>query len=218
MTVHLVTGHRGEVHVTAAEQGALNAKLWGECAYVLDGCAATASDANTVHIAEGVLLVHGRHVAIEDNGEDVTIENGTVDKKRRDLICMTYEMDVQSGVEKCSFTVVKGTVGTSYVTPTVASQSILNGDNPCTVPFATVDINEKLAIEAVTVLFEAFNTYEMMMEKIDEKIAGISDGFSVGTTAPSDTGLLWIDTSDTAVLKFYDTASSSWKPVAAVWG
>ncbi len=218
MTVHLVTGHRGEVHVTAAEQGALNARLWGEGAYVLDGCAATASDSNTVHIADGVLLVQGRHVAIEDNGEDVPIENGTVDKVRRDLICLNYEMNAQSGIEKCSFTVVKGTTGTSYVTPTVASKSILDGDNPCAVPFATVDINAKLAIEAVTILFEDFNTYEMMMEKIDEKIAGIAGGFSVGTTAPADTGLLWIDTSDSAVLKYYDSSSSAWKATAAVWG
>ena len=73
MTVHLVTGHSGEVHVTAAEQGALNAHLWGPECYWLTGTAISIVDNNTVHIAEGVLLLNGRHVNINDGGDDVSI-------------------------------------------------------------------------------------------------------------------------------------------------
>ena len=35
---------------------------------------------------------------------------------------------------------------------------------------------------------------------------------------PENKNLLWIDTANGNVLKFYDPASNTWKPVAAVWG
>lgn len=42
-------------------------------------------------------------------------------------------------------------------------------------------------------------------------------GHAAQATAPTNTNLLWIDTGNGNILKFYDTASKSWKPVAAVW-
>lgn len=45
-----------------------------------------------------------------------------------------------------------------------------------------------------------------------------AQGFAAGTTAPEDTGLLWIDTTAGGVLKYHDAASNTWKAVKAVWG
>ena len=41
----------------------------------------------------------------------------------------------------------------------------------------------------------------------------------VGSTAPSDTSILWVDTSSTTeVLRKYDASSKSWVAVSSVWG
>lgn len=42
--------------------------------------------------------------------------------------------------------------------------------------------------------------------------------FSAGTAAPGNTNLLWIDTGNGNILKYYDTASKSWKGINFVWG
>lgn len=34
---------------------------------------------------------------------------------------------------------------------------------------------------------------------------------------PDNTNLLWVDTSDGNILKFYDAETDAWKPVGAVW-
>lgn len=168
MTVHLVTGHSGEVHVTSAEQGALNAYLWGMDSYRLSGAAITIVDDNTVHIGGGTLLIEGRHVNLNDDGDDVSIESGVTGKYRRDLICLRYEMSTQTGVEKASWEVVRGTDGDSYVTPTVDDTSILKGDNPAQIPCFTVDMNNLMKIVAVDTLLGDFITYDTANEKLRE--------------------------------------------------
>lgn len=42
--------------------------------------------------------------------------------------------------------------------------------------------------------------------------------FSVASTAPVNTSLLWIDTSTGGVIKYYDAASGAWKATLSVWG
>lgn len=45
-----------------------------------------------------------------------------------------------------------------------------------------------------------------------------AQGFVPGTEPPADTGLLWIDTANGGVMKYYDAAAAAWKKVKAVWG
>ncbi|MCI9224971.1 MAG: hypothetical protein HFE91_05850 [Acutalibacter sp.] len=35
--------------------------------------------------------------------------------------------------------------------------------------------------------------------------------------APDNTNLLWIDTENGSIIKFYDPGSETWKPVGAIW-
>ena len=35
--------------------------------------------------------------------------------------------------------------------------------------------------------------------------------------APDNTNLLWIDTANSNIIKFYDPGSETWKPVGAIW-
>lgn len=43
-------------------------------------------------------------------------------------------------------------------------------------------------------------------------------GYVVSSTSPTDTKKLWIDTSNGAVIKFYNPTSNAWQSVSAVWG
>lgn len=52
----------------------------------------------------------------------------------------------------------------------------------------------------------------LIISKTDGKLASV---FSAGTTAPSDTRLLWIDTGNSNVMKFYN--GSAWVPVNFAW-
>lgn len=42
-------------------------------------------------------------------------------------------------------------------------------------------------------------------------------GTSVGTSAPADTSMLWVDTGNGAVLKYYDATGKAWKAVGTAW-
>lgn len=45
-----------------------------------------------------------------------------------------------------------------------------------------------------------------------------NSGVLASATAPSNTNLLWIDTSKGGITKYYDASSKTWKTTVAVWG
>ena len=48
-------------------------------------------------------------------------------------------------------------------------------------------------------------------------VAG-SAGYVVQATAPEDTDVLWVDSANGYILKFYDETSTSWKAIGSAWG
>lgn len=82
---------------------------------------------------------------------------------------------------------------------------------------ATRTVNGKVLTADITLGASDVSAYTK--DEVDAKLEGFStDVYSVGATAPSNTKLLWVDTGNNAVLKYYDSSSSSWKAVAAAWG
>lgn len=65
-----------------------------------------------------------------------------------------------------------------------------------------------------------------IMDKLDEinqrieelSSAGGGGGIVVSNTAPEDTSVLWIDTGNGGIAKYYDTSSSKWVTVKSVFG
>lgn len=57
--------------------------------------------------------------------------------------------------------------------------------------------------------------WEQAKAYIDTKCAQTTS-YHVGSTAPSNTKLLWVDTGNGGVLKYYN--GSSWIATKAVWG
>lgn len=51
-----------------------------------------------------------------------------------------------------------------------------------------------------------------------DNLVNSAGGIVVSATAPSKTNVLWIDTGNGGIAKYYDTSSKSWTTVKAVWG
>lgn len=129
--LHLVTGYAGQAHVTAADDGSFNTVLFGSGQYVFDigsKFAASVVSNNKITIADGDLLMQGRHVRLnEGTTVDLTINNGAQGKLRNDLIVARYTKDSVSGVEQVNLVVIQGTaVDSNPADPEYTSGDIIN--------------------------------------------------------------------------------------------
>lgn len=174
--MHLVTGYAGKTHVTAADHGALWAAVVGSGDYVLDlgqKFAATKLSDNQIRIADGEMLMQGRQGRIK-TGEtvDLTIENGTAETLRRDLIVARYTKSEETGVEDVNLIVLLGTAAeTAPTDPEYITGDILNGASQRDFPLYRVNLNgatiesiDKLFTEIPGTLFDRIAEAE---EKID---------------------------------------------------
>lgn len=129
--LHLVTGHAGTAHVTAADHGSLHAAIFGVGQYVLNRgskFATTIISNNSIRVADGDIIMQGRHVRLnEGTFVDLAIENGTQGYFRNDLIVARYTKDSVSGVEDCNLVVIKGTASAGSATdPEYTAADIIN--------------------------------------------------------------------------------------------
>lgn len=150
--LHLVTGHAGSAHVTAADHASLNAAIFGEGEYVLNRgskFAATVISNNSVRVADGDIIMQGRHVRLNEGSYvDLTIENGTQGKNRNDLIVARYTKDSQTGVEDCNLIVIKGTESSgiaedpAHTVGDIINDHVLQADMPLyRVPLNGLNVN-----------------------------------------------------------------------------
>ena len=157
MALHLVTGYKGEAHITAADQGVFNAYTIGAGEYVLtngDMFRAEIITNNKVKINGGTILMQGRQVNL-DAPVEVDISNGTLSFYRNDLIVLRYRKDQSTGVESIEFRTIKGTETKSTpVDPAYYTTSILDGEMFHDMPLYRVKL-VGLNIEAVEPLFQA---------------------------------------------------------------
>ena len=188
--LHLVTGHAGKTHVTSADFGSFWAALFGDGTYVLDKgskfAASKVSD-NLVKIADGDLLMQGRHIRIPDNEyAELTIPTGTQGYKRKDLIVARYTKDADSGVEEADLVVLIGEpkaadpVDPAYVTGDIIKDGALQND----VPLYRVHI-DGVAITGIDALF---TVTLIPYNGILEEFAGIKEMLTAGTNAKIKTG------------------------------
>lgn len=133
--MHLVTGYAGNPHVTAEDHASMFVAAIRSGQFVMDAgnCfAVTVIDNNNIQIADGELMMQGRHVKI-DPGKTVnlTVESGVLGQQRVDYIVARYTRNTDDGIEECNLVVVKGEPASS---------------NPAAPECATGDINADKAL------------------------------------------------------------------------
>lgn len=131
--MRIITGSTGTTHVTSNDDGEFNQGIFGKDLIVLENgnqFSASIVDNNTIRMADGDLILQGRHALIAPNTtEDIIIETGTVGVNRNDLIVARYVLDSATGYESITTEVLKGeeTSGTA-VDPEITTGDIRTGD------------------------------------------------------------------------------------------
>lgn len=199
MAVELITGHKGAVHVDAADDAALYAAIAGKGEYVLQlgsQLACTMATANKAHIASGHGLMQGRHWLVDAEGADVTIENGTQGQKRNDLIVARYERDAANGnVESVVLRAIKGTPTTgaaadpSYVHGDVLGSGALVNEQPLyRIPLDGITVGKPVRLfEVLTPQKDAWDS--VSQRTTTTKTASITVSPQSSNTASINTGI-----------------------------
>lgn len=180
--IDLLTGYKGQAHITAAEDAMFNAALVGSGNYVYmvgNKMNYQIISNNCVRILDGLAIFQGRKFYVEDF-EDCIIDTGNADKYRNDLICVRYEKDTTTGTESMSFVVKRGKESdTAAVDPEYTSGDMNSGGTVVEVPLYRVKLTA-LNITAV--------------EKMDEwaELPAITAlGFAVSATYGATIGTAW---------------------------
>lgn len=152
--MNIITGYRGEPHVSSQQERDVNIGIFGSGTYIVNlgsNMAATVISANEVQIADGLVIAEGCSAEIAKGmSESVTIENGTQGMQRKDLIVVRYTKDAGTAVEDMQLAVITGTPATaSPSVPAYTTGSIANGDTLVEFPLYTVNI-DGISIESVT--------------------------------------------------------------------
>lgn len=147
MSVELVTGYYGvgedgepNRHVSSAEDGARQAGTLGLGCYALSTgskLSATMEDANTLVVADGDVMMNGRHVSLPDP-TSFTIPTGVQGQKVSNIAVLRYQVGADS-VESVTPVVLTGEPSTGEPTdPAYNEGSILDGDSPVDFPLYRV--------------------------------------------------------------------------------
>ncbi len=157
--MNIITGYRGEPHVTAQQVRNRNIGIFGFSSRVIDGVAAemeaTVVSANEVSISSGMVSCQGCTAEIpRGTSESVLIDNGTQGMLRKDLIVVRYTKNASTGVEAMALVVIKGTpASTNPQTPSYTTGSIAAGDTLVDFPLYQVNING-ISIDSVDLLMD----------------------------------------------------------------
>lgn len=147
MSAELVTGYSGvgsdgepNRHVSSAEDGARQAGTLGLGCYALSTgskLSATMEDANTLVVADGDVVMNGRHVSLPDT-TSFTIPTGVQGQKVSNIAVLRYSKAADS-VESVTPIVLTGEPSTGEPTdPAHNEGSILDGDSPVDMPLYRV--------------------------------------------------------------------------------
>lgn len=181
--MQIVTGYKGQAHITANDDQGRNQGTFGEGSYVLSvgsKFAPTLLSANSLKIADGEGVHQGVHFRVDPGTYDtVTIDNGEQGKNRKDLVVCRYTKDGGTGIESCDWVVIKGTAVSGTATrPSHTTGDILGGSLTVDMPFFEVALSG-INVSAVTSLFTTVKDMASMQTDINELNSKMTSGFHV---------------------------------------
>ena len=150
--MEIITGYTGQNHIEAGDVQALLRGIMGaEQFHLLDtGMVLEPEivDANTVKINSGDIIFQGAHCRIPYGEFDtVSIDNGSADIDRRDVIALRYEKDADTGEESVGWVYYKGE--SHKREPSVTWGSIEEGDLVAEVKVFVIEF-DKMTITGIT--------------------------------------------------------------------
>lgn len=130
--MELVTGKKGEAHVTSLQFRNVIRAIAGTGSYIAnayDNCAATLQqDGATLQVAPGIIIHHGCVYEIPYGTlDEITLIAGAAASKRRDLVCIRWTQDGETGIETADWVVIEGTPASSPVDPAYNATSMQEG-------------------------------------------------------------------------------------------
>lgn len=174
--MHLVTGYAGKEHVTAADQGALQAAIISTGKRVLpvdEQFAHTVVSNNILQIGSGAALINGRYARIPyGQTERIMVDGCPQGYYRSDIIAIRYTKNEDTYVEKAELVVLKGSPRDSVggvLLPDVVEGDILKGALICEYPLYSVNISGAAGIVAVKKIFSVAENIEGMAAKLANK-------------------------------------------------
>lgn len=194
----IITGYKGQAHITAGQIRGQNQGIFGEDSYILNvGNKFNASiiSATSVKLEDGMLSHQGCIAEIPyGTVETLTIGNGSQGMKRVDLIVARYSKDAGTGVEDMELVVIQGTAAASNPsTPTYNEGLIAAGDSPVDMPLFIVNVDGITLDSIVQVAPEIKATSEIGMG-IDTMDAAVN---SLSARLPEPLSIMRDDTNGT---------------------
>ena len=168
--MNIITGYRGEPHITSQQDRNSFRGIIGSGSYITvvgTQMYASATSATNVRVQDGVLVMQGCFAEIpEGSVENLTIDSGTQNRKRIDLIVARYTKDPVTEVEDMQLAVIKGTPAASNPsTPSYTDGDIGAGDLLAEFPLYKVNI-DGLTIDSVERLAKILTTTRTIDETI----------------------------------------------------
>lgn len=205
MGLELITGHRGEQHITSDDAGAFNAGIVGESCVLSYG-----KKFNEIHtydditIEDGDIILQGRHIRLRYGGTE-TFAVGKPQNPRAhriDLLCIRYSMN-EEGIESAELVYKKGpeieTDGV-YVNPEISVGDIRKLDQVSEFPLYRLKVNIA-GIYQVEKLFQIYKTTQELEKEFGENIQTLKD------YADNEIGEVRMDL--TEYVKFMELASNN---------
>ncbi len=179
MGLELITGHRGEQHITSDDAGAFNAGIVGESCVL--SCGKKFNEIHTyddITIEDGDIILQGRHIRLR-YGETETFTVGKPRNPRAhrvDLLCIRYSMS-EEGIESAEFVYKKGpeieTDGV-FINPEISIGDIRKLDQVSEFPLYRVKVHVA-GIYQVEKLFQVYKTTQELEKEFDENIQTLKD-------------------------------------------
>ena len=159
--MNIITGYRGEPHITAQEDRDINLGVVGNSTsdvYVLDvgqQLQAEIVSANEVRIRDGILVAQGCAASIDYGAYDsLTISNGSQGMLRIDVIVAQYEKDADTNIESLTLEVIEGTPDASDPqVPSIQGGDIQGGDTLVQMPLYYVNL-DGVSIDSIEAQFK----------------------------------------------------------------
>lgn len=210
----IITGYRGEAHITSLQDRAANQGTYGTGSYVLDvgaKMAAEAASANEIRISDGILSHQGCVAIIEPGTYDsVAISNGQQGMNRIDRIVARYTKNAETNIESLELFVIEGTPSASTPTaPSYTTGQIQNGALVVDMPLYNVQLSG-ITVSSVDKQFSTVRTQAETDTLLgNTSISGIGGGTVTGAISKHNDDISTLNGKYTALVGVAETRATA---------